>query len=235
VLDPEQRKPADVGRGIEVRDERLQRVVGVVRWRRHGREQRLHERAKVVGQLVRCEACAALARVRVDDRELDLRLVRVEIEEELVDLVHHRLGSRVGAVDLVDDEHDRQARLERLAQDEARLRQRPLARVHEQQDAVDHRQPALDLAAEVGVARRVDDVHLRVADLDGRVLGQDRDPPLALEVQRVHDALGHVLVGAKRAGLPEQGVDERRLAVVDVGDDRDVAEVLSAGGHGRPA
>src|SRR5207248_4579779 len=87
--------------------------------------------------------------------------------------------------------------------------------VHEQQDAVDHRQPALDLAAEVGVARRVDDVHLRVADLDGRVLGQDRDPPLALEVQRVHDALGHVLVGAKRAGLPEQGVDERRLAVVD--------------------
>ena len=58
-----------------------------------------------------------------------------------------------------------------------------------------------------------------------RVLGEDRDALLALEVHRVHDALGDVLVGAEGAGLPEHGVDERRLAVVDVRDDRDVAEV----------
>ena len=35
---------------------------------------------------------------------------------------------------------------------------------------------------------------------------------------------------AEGAGLPEHGVDERGLAVVDVGDDRDVAQVV-AGGH----
>ena len=49
---------------------------------------------------------------------------------------------------------------ERLLQHEAGLRQRPLRGVDQQQDAVDHRQRALDLAAEVGVARRVDDVDL---------------------------------------------------------------------------
>ena len=38
-------------------------------------------------------------------------------------------------------------------------------------------------------------------------------------------ALVDVLVLAERAGLPEHGVDERRLPVVDVRDDRDVAEV----------
>ena len=103
--------------------------------------------------VVRVETGAAVARDRVDDRELDLLLGRVEVEEELVDLVDDLLDARVGPVDLVDDEHDRQARLERLAQDEARLRQRPLGGVDEQQHAVDHRQPALDLAAEVGVAR----------------------------------------------------------------------------------
>ena len=227
VLDPQQREPADVGRGIEVRDQSLQRVLGVVRRRRHRRQQGLHERAEIVGELVRREAGTSLARVRVDDRELDLRFVRVEVEEELVDLVHDRLRPRVGAVDLVDDQHDRQPRLERLAQDEARLGQRPLARVDQEQDAVDHRQPALDLAAEVGVARRVDDVHLRVADLYGRVLSQDRDPLLALEIERIHDPLGHVLVGAEGTGLPEQGVDERRLPMVDMGDDRDVAKVAS--------
>ena len=59
----------------------------------------------------------------------------------------------VGAVGLVDQEDDGQLRLERLAQHEAGLRQRALARVDEQHDAVDHRQAALDLAAEVGVAR----------------------------------------------------------------------------------
>jgi hypothetical protein len=127
-----------------------------------------------------------------------------------------------------------------FAQDEPRLGQRALARVHQQEDAVHHRQAALDLAPEVGVAGRVDDVHLRLADLDSRVLGEDRDPLLALEVQRVHHPVGDVLVGAERAGLPEQGVDERRLAVVDVGDDRDVPEVVAAGGalwarrHDRP-
>ncbi len=162
------------------------------------------------------------ARVGVDDRELDLRLVGVEVEEELVDLVHDLLGARVGPVDLVHDEDDGQPRLERLAEDEARLRQRALARVDEQQHAVDHRQRALDLAAEVGVAGRVDDVDLRVAVADGRVLGEDRDALLALEVHRVEHALGDVLVLAERAGLPEHRVDERRLAVVDVRDDRDL-------------
>ena len=42
-------------------------------------------------------------------------------------------------------------------------------------------------------------------------------------------ALVDVLVLAERAGLPEHGVDERRLAVVDVRDDRDVAEVVALG------
>jgi hypothetical protein len=95
-------------------------------------------------------------------------------------------------------------RLERLAEDEPRLGQGPLARIHEEEHTIDHRQTTLDLAPEVGVAGRVDDVHLRVADLDGGVLGEDRDALLALEVHRVHDALGHVLVVAERAGLPEQ-------------------------------
>jgi hypothetical protein len=166
---------------------------------------------------------------RVDDRELDLLCGRVEIEEELVDLVHDLFDACVGAVDLVHDEDDRQARFECLAQDEARLRQRSLGGVDEQQHAVDHRQPAFDLAAEVGVARGVDDVDLDVVALNRGVLREDRDALLALEVARVHDALGDLLVGPERAGLPEHGVDERRLSVVDVGDDCDVAQVIALG------
>src|SRR5206468_12211965 len=62
-------------------------------------------------------------------------------------------------------------------------------------------------------------------------LGEDRDSLLALEVHRVHHPLAHVLVLAERARLPEHRVDQRRLAVVDVGDDRQVAEVGALGHH----
>ena len=131
--------------------------------------------------------------------------------------------ARVGPVDLVDDDDRREPALERLAQHEPRLRQRPLGRVDEQHHAVDHRQCPLDFAAEVGVARRVDDVDEDVPVVDGGVLGQDGDAALALEVVVVHRALGHPLVGAEHAALMEQRIDQGGLAVIDVGDDRDVA------------
>ena len=42
-------------------------------------------------------------------------------------------------------------------------------------------------------------------------------------------ALGHALVGAEHAGLGEQLVHERGLAMVDVGDDGDVAKRHNGG------
>ena len=38
-------------------------------------------------------------------------------------------------------------------------------------------------------------------------------------------ALGHLLMLAERAGLAEELVDEGGLAVIDMGDDRDVADL----------
>jgi hypothetical protein len=104
----------------------------------------------------------------------------------------------------------------------------PFDRVDEQQHAVDHREHALHLAPEVRMTRRVDDVDVRAAVGDRAVLRQDRDAALALQVVRIHYPLDEVLVRGERARLPQQLVDERRLAVVDVGDDRDVAD----GSHG---
>ena len=59
--------------------------------------------------------------------------------------------------------------------------------------------------------------------VDGGVLGENRDAALALEVGVVHRALGDPLVGAEDPALVEHRVDQRRLAVIDVGDDGDVA------------
>jgi len=85
--------------------------------------------------------------------------------------------------------------------------------------------PKSAFAAEIGVARRIDDVDARAFPLDRGRLRQDGDAALLFEVVRIHRALFDALVVAEGAGLTEELVDERGLAVVDVCDNRHVAEV----------
>ena len=159
-------------------------------------------------------------------------LVGVEVEKEVLHLFDDLGDARVGTVDLVDDEDDGQALFEGLAQDEPRLGERALGGVDQQDDGVDHGEPALDLAAKVGVTRRVDDVDREAVPLDGGVLCEDGDALFALEVAGVHDPVGDLLVGREGAGLAEHFVDERGLSMVHVGDDGDISKG-SAQRHGR--
>ena len=71
---------------------------------------------------------------------------------------------------------------------------------------------------------------LRALVEDGGVLRQDRDAALALEVVAVQHARGQRLVLMEDAGLAQHVVDQGGLAVVNVGDDRDVADVGLDGG-----
>ena len=194
-----------------------------------GLEERLERRRRVLERALG----DALAADGVEQREVELRVGGVEIAEEVEDLLVHLLGARVGAVDLVDDDDDREAELEALAQDEARLGQGALGRVDEQERAVGHEERALDLAAEVGVAGRVDDVDLADGAVGCRqrtlvffariVMPRSRSRSFESITRSVSD-----LVGAERPRLAEHVVDERRLAVVDVGDDGDVAKAVGA-------
>ena len=192
--DPADGDPADVVGEVERRAEHLQ---AGRRGRRRGRdllddqvEQRL-DVARGRRRVVRGEP--ALARGE-DVGEVELVLVGAELDEGVEDLVEDLVGPGVGAVDLVDDDDRPELVGERLAQDELRLGHRPLEGVDQHEDAVGHLEGALDLAAEVGVAGVSMMLILRRAVVDGDVLGQDRDAPLALLVVGVEDAL------ARRAG-----------------------------------
>ena len=156
-----------------------------------------------------------------------------EAVEEIEDLVDHLVGAGGGAIDLVDDEDRIQTGGERLAGHEARLRHRALHRIHHEQHRVDHRQDPLHLAAEVGMPRGVHDVDPASPVLDRGGLRQDGDAAFLLEVAAVERPLGDH--GARiGGGLLQQPVHERGLAVIDVGDDGDVADVHEAGVGGAP-
>ena len=137
----------------------------------------------------RVERRHAIARRHVDDRRVELRLVGLELDEEIEHLVVDAQRIGAGTIDLVDHDDRRSAERERLAQHEARLRHRTVERVDDEQHAVHHAQNALDLAAEIGVARRVDDVDLGAVPVDGGVLGENGDAALALERVGVHHSL----------------------------------------------
>ena len=133
-----------------------------------------------------------------------------------------------GFVDLVEDDNGLEAELEGLVEDEAGLGHGALGGIDEEQDAVGHVEDALDLPAEVGMAGGVDDVDLHAVVADGDVLGEDGDAALALEGVAVEDA---VLGGGFAFGdveLAQDGIHERGFAVVDVGDDGDVADVRNS-------
>ena len=102
-----------------------------------------------------------------------------------------------------------------------------LGRVDEQQNAVDHLQNALDLAGEIGMARGIDDVDLHALVGAGAVLGQNGDAALTLDIAAVHDTLCHDLIVAESAALTQQGIHQRGLAVVNVSDNGDVAQIVT--------
>ncbi len=161
--------------------------------------------------------------VGVEHREIELLFLGIEIDKQVVDFVEDFLRPSIRTIDLVNNDDGRQVRFERFAEHVPRLRKRTFTGVDEQHHAIDHFKRALDLASKIAVAGCVDDIDFYVVVKNGGIFCENGDAALAFEFVRVHDALDVVLVGAKRATLLQHGIDQRGLAVVDVGDDCDIA------------
>ena len=237
-LHEERRVLVDLG-GRDALDDRLEEVVhagvGQLPQQRRREAAAVHEvlLALVLFLLVLVDVAhdPALEAGAVQDGEVELLVVGAELDEEVEGLVQRARRVGVGPVGLVHDDDRPQAEAQRAHQYVARLRHGTLVGVHQQQHGVDHAEHPLDLAAEVGVPRRVDDVDEVVLPLHGAVLGADGDAALALEVVAVHHALVDVGVLAEHVGGAEDAVDQGGLAVIDVGDDGEVTDLVD-GVHG---
>ncbi len=187
-----------------------------------GVEQRLHVRTERIGR----KPGIAVARGGIHHGKIKLLRRGAELDEKLQRFIHHFKRPCAGPVHLVDHHNRRLVQRKRLAQHKARLRHAALKRIHKQEHAVHHLQDALHLAAEVRVTRCVHNVDTAALIVDGRVLGKDGDAALAFQIARIHHALLHLLVRAEHAALAEQAIHKRGLAVVNVRDDRNVANVF---------
>ena len=134
-----------------------------------------------------------------------------------------------GQVNLVDGGHDVQVGIhgERGVGDGLSLD--ALRGVDDQHRALAGGQRTRDLVGKVHVARRIDQVELIrlavvgiIGDADG--IGLDRDAALALDIHRVEQLRLHVAL-VDGMGELEDAVTDRGLAMVDVRNNREVADV----------
>ena len=181
---------------------------------------------------VRLRAGKSKQRRGIYHGKVELMLAGPQTIEQLERLIENPVGARAVAIDFVDDDQRREPARERFLRDETRLRHRTVHRIDEQEYAVDHGQDPFDLAAEVGVSRRIHDIDAPAFPADRRILGQDRDAALAFQIIRVHYPLRHDRPFTQGVGLLQQSIDQRGFAVIDVRDDRNVANVVG-GKHGR--
>ena len=147
------------------------------------------------------------------------------LAEEVAELLRGAVGIGLREVDLVRGRDDLEAAVDREVRVRERLRFDPLRSVDDEQRALARLQRAGHLVREVHVARRVDEVELVALPVHAHGLRLDRDPPLALELHRVEELLAHLPL-RDGSGQLEDAVGERRLAVVDVRDDREVANAV---------
>ena len=160
--------------------------------------------------------------------------------DDLLDFLDdaRRIGGR--QVDLVDDRHHFETELGGGVAIGDALRLDTLRGIDHQQRAVAGRQRARHFVREVHVPGGVDEIQLvALAVALRRVIESDRlrldgDAALALELERIEHLILH-LAGFEAAANLDEPVGQRGLAVIDVGDDGEVAYPLHQGEVGLPA
>ena len=156
--------------------------------------------------------------------------------DHILDLFAHPVGLGGGQVDLVQDRHDFVVGVDRLVDIGQRLRLDPLAGVHYQQRTFDRAHGTRHLIGEIDVSRGVDQVQdigfaILCGVFDAHRVGLDGDAALALDIHRVEHLRLHVAFG-NGAGQLDQPVGQRGFPVVDMGDDRKIADMCEVG-HSR--
>ena len=99
--------------------------------------------------------------------------------------------------------------------------------VYQEQRAVYHVYYALHLAAKVGMAGGIDDVDGGAVVHNAGIFSQNGNAAFLLQIVGVENTLLHFLVGAENVGLAQHAIDQRGFAVIHVGNNGDVANIVT--------
>src|SRR5665213_1323285 len=217
-----------VFRIIEIGREHFELDAGVRARGRDVFDDRLEKRVHVLALILEVDFGVTVLGAGVNHREIQLLIGGVQRDEKIEDQVEHLVRRGVVAVNFIDDDDGLGAGFEGFPQHETGLGLGAVGRIDHQQHAVDHIHDALDFAAKISVAGSIDNIDMVLVVLEGGVFGANGDALLAFKVHRIHDAdfRRDSLVGTKGARLFEQAIHQSGLAVVNMGDNCDVADMV---------
>ena len=155
------------------------------------------------------------------------RMGGIHEADDRIYLLQHPIGIGAGEVGLVEDRKDLQAVFQGQVGVGEGLSLHALGGIHHQDGALAGGQAAAHLVGKINMARGVDEVESVDLAVSGGVLqrdgvGLDGDAPLPLQVHVVQNLRLHVPMSHRFRQL-EQAVRQGGLAMVDVGDDAEVA------------
>src|SRR5690606_4885553 len=188
---------SNVSAVVDRNDLQLQGAVGIVFSLRHVLENGVEKRTHVAASHIVGQACEARKARCIDNRKIQLLFGGSQLVKQIKGGVDDMVRAGTLPVNLVDHNDRFQTKAKCLACDESGLRHGAFNSVNQQEYAVNHGQHPFDFASEVRVSRGVNDVDVCTLVLDRTVFRQDGDATLFLDIARVHDPFGHVLVIAK--------------------------------------
>ena len=222
------------GRKVERGNLQLQGRCRVTFLRRHmgqdGVEQGRHVRAPLLTRRTFVHGGPAIDTRGVHHREIQLLVGGAQFVEQIKGGIHHEIRTCTGLVHFVDHQNRLQAQGQGLFGHKAGLGHGAFLRVDQEHHTVHHGQRTFHFAAKVRVSGGVHDVDVRAFPGHSAVLGQNRDATFFFNRVVVHHGIDHFFVVGKGARLAQQLVHHGGFAMVHVGDDGDVADLLATHG-----
>ena len=216
LLDAHQGHHAEIIIEPTVDDQRLQRGLAIALGRRNVRDQVFQRRFD--------------AQARLGADETGVRGVNAD---NLFDFKLHTLGIGLGQVHFVQDRHDVQTLLDGRVTVRYGLGFNTLPGIDDQQRPLTGRQRARNFVGKIHVSGGIDKVELiDIATPGGVIQGDalrfDGNAALALDIHGIEHLRLHLAI-AQTAAVLNKAIGQRRLAVIDMGDDRKIADFLKLG------
>ena len=187
-----------------------------------GLKQGLEIRAHFIGAV----GSGALAAGAEDGGAVELLVRCIQVQQQLQHFVHYLVHPGIGLIHLVHRHDHLMTQLQCLLQHKTGLRHGAFSGIYQKDDAVDHFQDTLHLAAEVSVARGIHDIDFIVLVMDRGILCQNGDAALPLQIAGVHHPLHGGLIFPVNTALLQHFIHQRGLAMVNMGNNRNISNFL---------
>ena len=187
----------------------------------------IKEGSQVLAFIVHMELGNAVSGRAVNEREIELFIIRFQFDKQVQDFAFHIGNALVRTVDFIDDDDWFQLMFQCLAENVLRLGHWAFMGIYQQENAIYHVEDTFYFAAEICMPWGINDIDFHAVVHDRGIFCQNGNASFPFNRVGVHDTFCHFLVISENMALFQHGIHKSRLAMVDMGDNGNVTDIFS--------